>query len=525
MKQISLPTEIFGRTRTLLLAIIFLIIFLFLSISPSHALDCNPDGPLQTTDDPPLTDKEAIRKINLCAIESNIFDDKIFNFNQIAGTVDSIHGLLTGTSRLHPETNHVTAGTGALAASGTIVAALYSVEPISGVEYFAQQLEYINPVKPVYAQEGIGYAALQPVQKLWSIMRNITYVGFVIVFVIMGFMIMFRAKISPQAVATIQDSIPRITVALVLVTFSYAIAGFMIDIMFVLLNVILSTLESQGAVGDTSAIFKESVFGIVFGSWRGIVGSVGDGIANVIDEVVDITLLDKILGFFGGGIAAIIAGIAILYVMFKVFLQLLMAYVNIIILTIVAPFFFLSQALPGVNGASAWFKQMAASIAVFPAVAIMFVFAGILSGIGHLGGSTETQLGGDAIGQFPLLAGDIGIDALSNLIGFGILLMTPTVADMIKKAIGSPGQGMGAGIGASLAPAAGVVGGAMGKGARAGGSTAFNNIPYSDKSKGRFLSGKYWKQKRADQEAGERMDAEKYQNRGQVGGFTTKRTR
>src|SRR3989344_6582363 len=116
-----------------LLTVIFLFSLFTLTltlVSPHtvHAQNCEPGTP--------PTDAEAIDKINKCAIERNVFDDKIFNLNQIAGTTDSLYNLLTGVSRLHPETNDVTASSGALSASSHLVAALYSQPPASGVQYF-----------------------------------------------------------------------------------------------------------------------------------------------------------------------------------------------------------------------------------------------------------------------------------------------------------------------------------------------------------------------------------------------------
>src|SRR3989344_9676517 len=153
--------------------------------------------------------QETIDNLNKCAIEKDVFDDKIFNLNQILGTTDSLYTSLTGTSLVHPDTNQVTQGKGALAGVGGMVAALYREQPVSGVQFFAGEFQKFNPVQPAYAQ-GVGFSALIPVQELWRVFRNISYVLFVIVFVIIGFMIMLRAHISPQAVATIQDSIPRL---------------------------------------------------------------------------------------------------------------------------------------------------------------------------------------------------------------------------------------------------------------------------------------------------------------------------
>src|SRR3989344_2114077 len=117
------------RSIVIVLTILFSLFTLTLTTPASvYAQECEPGLP--------PTDAEAVDKINKCAIEKNVFDDKIFNLNQIAGTTDSLYNLLTGRSRLHPETNDVTASSGALSASSHLVAALYSQPPASGVQYF-----------------------------------------------------------------------------------------------------------------------------------------------------------------------------------------------------------------------------------------------------------------------------------------------------------------------------------------------------------------------------------------------------
>jgi len=453
------PTAVISIKKLLLFAVSFFFILYLLSFvftRSAHAADC---GPAASTAD-------AINAINRCAISSkNGFDDKIFNLNQMAGTVCSLQRLLTGKCELQPEIDKVTQGTGALAASGKLVALLYSAPPASGVQYFAQKIQRFNPVQPAYAQSpptGIGFDALQPVQRLWSAFRNMSYIGFVLVFIVIGFMVMFRSKISPQAVATIQDSLPRIVVALILVTFSYAIVGLMIDAMFVFLNVIINILKTQGLVTEKADIvFKESVFGVVLGMWNGAFGAVFESVGKMIQAVIGLPGgIDKVLGFFGGGIAGIIAGIAILFIMFRIFFMLLMSYVTIILLTIFAPFLLLFQALPGNNGAKEWFRQVGANIAVFPTVALMFILAGILGNIEQLGGGSNPVDPGK-IGQFPLLSGGIEGSAVIKLIGLGILFMTPSAAKLVKERFGvkegAGSQAFGAGA-AALGAGAGAIG-------------------------------------------------------------------
>src|SRR3990172_7729177 len=473
-------------TLTLILLSLFT---LTLILAPSRA---NAQG---ACDAPAGSSQEAINQLNKCAIEKDIFDDKIFNLNQISGTTDSLFNLITGSSQLHPETNTVTQNWGALATVSNMTIALYKAPPASGVQYLAGEFQKFNPVQPAYAQEGIGFGALTPVQKIWTVFRNLSYVLFVIVFVIIGFMIMLRAHISPQAVATIQDSIPRLVVALILVTFSYAIAGLFIDVMFLALNIVVNFLESQGVIpnGGGNVVFEKSVFSVILSSWTEIVSNTASAIEGLLGAVINLGwLADKILGFFIGSIGGLIVGIAMLFIMFRVFLMLLMSYVMIIILTMVAPFFFLVQALPGNNGAKEWFKQMAANVAVFPAVAIMFIFAGILGGITALGGPPESAftVGGDTgqyIGQFPLLVGGLDAVIVGKLIAIGLLLMTPQAGEMVKRFITGPGGGGGGfGAGAAIGGAIGAGAGVVGAGARGAGRAAWN-YGYAGSPVGKFF--------------------------------------
>src|SRR3989344_7250551 len=75
----------------------------------------------QSCNAPAANSRDAINLLNKCAIERDIFDDKIFNLNQISGTTDSLYSLLTGYSQLHPETNQITQGGGALASTSKLV--------------------------------------------------------------------------------------------------------------------------------------------------------------------------------------------------------------------------------------------------------------------------------------------------------------------------------------------------------------------------------------------------------------------
>jgi len=482
-----------------------LVVFLIGYSSPAFATGSCSTPDVQTA-------PAIINQLNDCATESNIYDDKMFNFNQMSGTADSLFTLLLGSSFLHPETDAVTDGTGATGAVNGMIAGLYTRPPISGTYYLAQLIQKVNPVQPAYAQTGgIGYSILQPVNRIWSSFRDASYVGFVIIFVVIGFMIMFRKKISSQAVATIQDSLPRIVIALILVTFSYAIVGLIIDAMFVLLNVIAALLVNAGLTDrGAKIVFEQNIFSIVFDSMDGIFKSITVAIKNILDDLFGKAALGGIVGGIGGIIVGVIAAIAVLLVSLKIFLMLLMAYVSLILLTIFAPFILLFEALPGNNSFKEWFKQIIANLSVFPTVAVMIMLAGMLSGIAALGGGGEV-IDPKTIGNFPLLSGVFDANSIGKLIGLGLLLMTPSAAKIVKERLGVKEGAMGAGGAAAMA--------GLGAGAAAGrklGGEIAPHTPYVNRAQDWLASRQELPKLRRQSKAAEYATGKGYQ----VPGYT-----
>ncbi len=115
--------------------------------------------------------------------------------------------------------------------------------PASGIAWTYSGLANAGFVPKTMAAEGIGMGSIQPFAKIWKIFRDVAYLLLVIVLIVIGFMVMFRAKINPQTVISVENSLPKIIIALILITFSFAIAGFMIDLMYLLIAIITSVLS------------------------------------------------------------------------------------------------------------------------------------------------------------------------------------------------------------------------------------------------------------------------------------------
>gem|GEM_PF-624405 len=126
-----------------------------------------------------------------------------------------------------------------------IISAPFAYPPASGVYWAYSGLENAGFIPKTYAAQGIGFAALGSYQQIWKIFRNFTMLLLVLVIVAIGFMIMFRAKINPQTVISIENSLPKIVIALILITFSFAIAGFLIDLMYIVIGMIVLLLHDS----------------------------------------------------------------------------------------------------------------------------------------------------------------------------------------------------------------------------------------------------------------------------------------
>jgi hypothetical protein len=253
--------------------------------------------------------------------------------------------------------------------------------PVSGTAYLRDVATNIKIVPEAQAQ-GFGFGAMNPVLQMWRMVRNTTYFLLIFVVIIMAFMIMFRVKLSPQTVITVQSALPKIFITLILITFSYAIAGFMIDLMYVVVGLIAAILAGSG------------MFGEPFNQWSTMFGAITNdrsALSLMLYYFItfSIALLPAIysttgpLGFMvftllGGQLIAmliiIIAFIVLLVAALRIFWLLLRTYVMIILSVIFGPIQILTGSL-GYGGFGSWIKGLAAHLAVYPIVGFMFVIS------------------------------------------------------------------------------------------------------------------------------------------------------
>ncbi len=121
----------------------------------------------------------------------------------------------------------------------------FTQPPASGIHWAIAGLENAGFIPKTYAAQGVGFAALSGFKPIWILFRNFVMMVMVLIVITIGFMIMFRSKINPQTVISIENSLPKIVIALLLITFSFAIAGFMIDVMYILMGMVVALLKTN----------------------------------------------------------------------------------------------------------------------------------------------------------------------------------------------------------------------------------------------------------------------------------------
>lgn len=293
--------------------------------------------------------------------------------------------------------------------------------------YVADVLESAHIITPAYAQ-GLGFASLNPVLDLWKVFRNVSYMLFVFIIIVLGFMIMFRQKIGGQTAVTAQQAIPNVVASLIFVTFSYAIAGFLIDLMYLLMFMIIG-IFGQTAPGLDGGIIDYNILdlmGKLFNDVSGFSNNI-DIVTNLLGSMVNNETLGNTLGVVGGVTLSLVLAVAILIGTFKLFFELLKSYATIVLSVVTAPLLLLGGAFPGKNVFGPWVKNIVANLSAFPVVLMVVIL--------FYQFTKEAPTAGGFIPPFLLGRGQAG--AITTLMGLAIILALPEIVKDIKKNLGA----------------------------------------------------------------------------------------
>lgn len=439
-------------------------------------------------------------RITSCA--ADLFLDPDLNVGGCLGIGSS--GSLNNTRQ-----NYALKQNGSSNLISSFINAISEDRPLSGITYLKDIGRKFNIVPAARAQ-GFGFTqALNPAREIWKAFRNVSFGLLVLVILAFSFMIMFRIKISPQVVITVQSALPKLVLTIILVAFSYAIAGFAVDIMYIVIGLVsmvftgllhgfpIGTETFLGTFNWLTKGFPASgdyQFGVL---WLIVVylvlftAGLLFALAIVLGPItVGLASLGVIIGvaaFASTGIGllveiaiVLILIIALLWFALRIVWMLLKTYVNILLLTIFAPLQITLGALVPQMGFGLWLRNLASNLAVFIITGLLFMlsFLFLLQGynliyqnilkinildqiinivfvgtplilIRALGGVT-----GSFTGSWPpLLGGGEKATALLMLgVSFVIFTIIPRTADMIKAIIQGQPFAFGTAIGEVLGP-------------------------------------------------------------------------
>ncbi len=299
---------------------------------------------------------------------------------------------------------------------------------------------------------GFGFTGLAPLLPLWQGFRNIAYALVAVMLIVVGFMVMFRKKIDPKTVVTVQNSLPRIVVVLLLITFSYAIAGFLIDIMYLSIGVGVQLMKTSfpptGVNGQAYNISQNldyvngGFLTLFFAVFAPIVDAPAQGIANIMGSIPGIIQnpLQHIPGLLtaaaavgtapvtliGGPLLWFLISLFYLFAFVRILIMLLMAYVNLILAVLIAPLQIVLDVLPGTNSFMSWLKNFFVNLVPFPITVIMLI----------LGNTLAINVGSSSLWSPPLLP-QFGVASTiaTTILWLGIVMAIPSVVNSIKEAL------------------------------------------------------------------------------------------
>ncbi len=300
------------------------------------------------------------------------------------------------------------------------------------------QLDY-----PETTYSGVsGYQYLKDVVQLdsiWKISSGIVYILFVLVFIVVGFMIMFRKRIASNVTVTISRALPNLILSLILVTFSFSIVGLIMDFGKISINIsrdLFNNAYKKTTIQNSEIIEIKNVWNLANDAFKktgtgsgigaellevGIKGAtyyflekampkiieefdigvdtevtVKSPVAEVTNEVlqpaVDLgiwnvkkVVLTAITVTKIGLIASIVKSLIILLICFyasiKLFITLLTTYLKLFINIILGPFQLLIGAIPGNSHfMTNWFKSVIANTLVFVGIFVTINAFTLVSG-------------------------------------------------------------------------------------------------------------------------------------------------
>lgn len=236
--------------------------------------------------------------------------------------------------------------------------------PVSMAYFFKDYAQRIPVLKnTAFAQTSDTYLGASVVYEVWRLVRDISLGLMSLILLVLGIMIMTRKKINPQAVVTVQNTLPRIAISIILIFFSYVIGAFLVKFTFPLITLMPSIVFRL--VDFSQLNFAPTVTAYA------AMSLVGWGILAVTGLVT---------GGMGFGMAmlflVIILLLALILVVLIAVIKSLIIYVKLLTYIVISPLYFAIGVIPGKEDMiKDWFKEMLSGVLSIAAMSFMISFS------------------------------------------------------------------------------------------------------------------------------------------------------
>ena len=257
-----------------------------------------------------------------------------------------------------------------------------------------------------------GTEFFEPVRSIWTLFRDLAYAFMAVILTVLGILVMTRRRIDPRTTMTVSAALPRVAIAIILIAFSYPLAGILFDLARVLKGLIDSVFADIFAVVGLNLVPVEPF-------------QVFINIANTI----------KITQLYTGGsgifalLVALVIIVSLFVISFSLFFTLVIRFANLFVQVIFAPFAFLWGMIPGQEDhVSRWFRSFLVNTLSFPVIYFLINFALLI---------TELGRSGFEFGLPPGLGAESWYGTERNIAGFvafGIVLAATKVPEMLEDA-------------------------------------------------------------------------------------------
>jgi hypothetical protein len=284
------------------------------------------------------------------------------------------------------------------------------------LNYFAQRSFNKVPFVGRALAQGANFTTplVDEVYFAWVIVRNLALGVFAILMLVVGAMMINRTRLSAQAVVTIQYSLPKIIIAIILIVFSYPIGALITTATYYLAQGLIQLVIAQGF--DT--FLQELGANYVSSAGQLNIGLIIGHLALSVLSVFSVGIFIYIVVF--------ILSIIMLIQQIMIFVKAAITYVKMIMEIVLSPVSFVYSAIPGNDAViTGWFKKMLAYALSFCALSalpplVIWIALSIMVNMAPttaLGFVGSILTGGAAMG---VLAG-----AVVSYVGFSMTLKLP----------------------------------------------------------------------------------------------------